>query len=558
MTIATVQSVVRKFIASANPEVLVLKGPWGVGKTHAWKMLVETFKDESNLHDYSYVSLFGIGSLAELRLAIYVKTRSVKTLGQPMTVASVNENWLDYAKSGTKALRQFASRGKDIPIIKNITVGFDAVAPHLISGTLVCLDDFERLSGRLSPEELLGFISYLKEEKNCKVVLIFNEQRLGEKADVYVKYREKLIDIEVLYLPLPADSAAIAFGRGMPWTKRITDRAITLGITNIRLLRKIDRITQMTWPLLQGMHDLVLRQAIDSIVLLSWCYYEQDDKKPSLAFLRKFDSMGFAMAKHALAKKDEKPDPREEEWEKLLDLYEFRRMDEFDLALLKAVEQGYIEETRLDVEAKKLDGFFKAADAESSFTKAWALFHDTFANNEDELVVALRDSFKKSVNHISPINLNGTVKLLRDVGRNAIADEIVEYYIDTRSADKDLFDLGSYAFAGEVTDAVLRARFAEKFTKDNPVPPLPVAATNISKGSWSGADECALGAATEDDLYALFKQDHGVDLNRIVKGVLRLGANAKHEELGRRAKAALERIAAESKVNAIRVDRYLK
>ena len=34
-------------------------------------------------------------------------------------------------------------------------------------------------------EEVLGFVTTLKEEKNCKVVLIFNDEELGERSEVY-------------------------------------------------------------------------------------------------------------------------------------------------------------------------------------------------------------------------------------------------------------------------------------------------------------------------------------------------------------------------------------
>jgi hypothetical protein len=47
----------------------------------------------------------------------------------------------------------------------------------------VCFDDFERLSPSIKLEEVLGFIAELKEQKECKVVMILNEGKLGDNKE---------------------------------------------------------------------------------------------------------------------------------------------------------------------------------------------------------------------------------------------------------------------------------------------------------------------------------------------------------------------------------------
>ena len=64
MTTATVRSVVERFLKSSDPEVLVLKGAWGVGKTYAWNKWVADSKNALPLKSYCYVSLFGIPPLS--------------------------------------------------------------------------------------------------------------------------------------------------------------------------------------------------------------------------------------------------------------------------------------------------------------------------------------------------------------------------------------------------------------------------------------------------------------------------------------------------------------
>ena len=176
MTIATIKSVAARFLANKKPEVMVLKGAWGVGKTYAWHKLVCDNKDKIELPYYCYVSLFGISSLAELRLAIFAKTRSVKLIGQRLDAKTINKEWKSLSSERIKSLTSIFSKFKDVPYIKHLTIGLDTIAPHLIGNVIICLDDFERLNkNNISADELLGFISSLKEEKGCKIVLIFNE-----------------------------------------------------------------------------------------------------------------------------------------------------------------------------------------------------------------------------------------------------------------------------------------------------------------------------------------------------------------------------------------------
>lgn len=45
----------------------------------------------------------------------------------------------------------------------------------------MCFDDFERISPNLSITEILGFISELKEQHKCKIVIINNNDSLKEQ-----------------------------------------------------------------------------------------------------------------------------------------------------------------------------------------------------------------------------------------------------------------------------------------------------------------------------------------------------------------------------------------
>ena len=66
-------------MASDEPEVICITGRWGVGKTFAWKKLLQQAADTAQikLNSYSYVSLFGVNSLDQAKLSVFKNQRQV-------------------------------------------------------------------------------------------------------------------------------------------------------------------------------------------------------------------------------------------------------------------------------------------------------------------------------------------------------------------------------------------------------------------------------------------------------------------------------------------------
>lgn len=552
MSVVTVRTVVNRFLAIETPEVLALKGSWGVGKTFAWNQLILQNKNICKLHSYSYVSLFGISSVAELRTAIFAKTTAVKLLGDAGGNHPLNVDWAPraWAALGEWGLR--LSKLKDVPYLKNVSIGLEALAPYLINKTIICLDDFERLNESIKADEILGLISELKEEKDCKIVLIFNEDELKSK-DIYQRYREKVIDIEVLFAPTADEAAELALPTEVPQRNLIKKYAVSLGIRNIRILRKIANLVQLMQDGIGHRHNGVMEQAVMTLVLLAWCYYDSNEKKPTLEFIIEWNRMVWGFKEGEGKAKD----PTHARWAKMLQDYGLLHMDEFDQSIFKVIKCGYLEETGFVDEAQKLEQQILASELEQSFSAAWNLFHETFADNQSELTKALVDSFKNSVKHISPINLSGTTMLLRQLGEEAIANDLIDYYMDKRASEGALFDLDNHPFSSEIQDEVVRSRFSKRFSDGHVTMPLKDAVMHISSGNgWSQEHIASLMMATEKDFYKLFKENHGKFLNAIVKSCLQFESRNEHKKIGQAARAALETIGKESPLNAIRVRRY--
>ncbi|OJA03162.1 hypothetical protein BGC33_02010, partial [Bathymodiolus thermophilus thioautotrophic gill symbiont] len=106
---------------------------------------------------------------------------------------------------------------------------------------IVCFDDFERLSSSMKLEEVLGLISELKEQKNCKVVMILNEGELeSNNKETFAKYKEKLIDYEFDYNPKPSESLDILKSKLATFTDYPLEDYLTKHkINNIRIIDRI-------------------------------------------------------------------------------------------------------------------------------------------------------------------------------------------------------------------------------------------------------------------------------------------------------------------------------
>jgi tRNA A37 threonylcarbamoyladenosine biosynthesis protein TsaE len=62
-----------RFLVDGKPEVICVKGRWGVGKTYAWKRALQEAAAGGKmvLSTYSYVSLFGVTTLEQLKYSIF-------------------------------------------------------------------------------------------------------------------------------------------------------------------------------------------------------------------------------------------------------------------------------------------------------------------------------------------------------------------------------------------------------------------------------------------------------------------------------------------------------
>lgn len=552
MSIEIVKSQIQEFLSNDKPEVLAIKGAWGVGKTYSWNKFLLNAKNSNAiaLERYSYVSLFGINSLDAFKYTIFEHVIKREMIGTEANIETFKSNTTGLLEVlGRKSLGWF----KGSSLLRSFTPAIESISFLSLNNSLICIDDLERRGSSLSMKDVLGLVSQLKEQKKCKIVFLLNDKEEG--LEDYKKYREKVIDIELRFEPTAFESAEIAFNIDTESGEKLSDLTQKLDIKNIRVLKKIERLVNIVLPLATDYEPEIKQQVRHSLTLFSWCYYCANDGAPPLEFVTNlgYDVWGLG--------EEKEEDGEKKLWKNLVSSYEYQHTDELDLVLADAVKTGYIEEEKFKNEASMKNERIKVSKSEGSFSETWRLYHDSFDNNEDELITKLYESFKKNVRNITPTNLNGTVRLFRELGEEGKASEIIDFYIQQRKAEKELFNMRENNFFGDIRDEEVISKFNGEYQASVTVESAADVLKRITgKNGWNQEDEVVLANTSIDDYYRLFKSEKGDHLSRYIHTCLKFGqfsnASEQQKEIANRVTEALRKIASESELNKRRVKKF--
>ena len=191
---ASIEKSLKSLILNDDKEfVAMLSGEWGVGKTYFWNNLfTEKELKKSNI---AYISLFGYSSLQSIKNDIVMKLSNTEK-GKAV-IAEIFNNFRTSigARDGDES--SGLSLGGSL-----VSSALSAIPEKSLVGTVICFDDFERLSHKVSLKDVMGLISQFKEQKKCKIVMILNEGELSEDDQkVFAEGKEKIVDYSFNYKP---------------------------------------------------------------------------------------------------------------------------------------------------------------------------------------------------------------------------------------------------------------------------------------------------------------------------------------------------------------------
>jgi hypothetical protein len=551
-----IEDEILRFLKSEDPEVLCIKGAWGVGKTYAWKKYLEEAETsgELGLGLYSYVSLFGLNSLDDVRFSIFERT----VTGHHVVTGPDATTFKDLTAKGTELGRRAR------PIIDTLTsiFGWKGAGEALYKAAfltvrkqLVCLDDLERAGKGLTVRDVLGLASFLKEERQCKIVLLLNDERMDEEGrEEFSRQLEKVVDSTLVFDLSAEEACEIAFSAGTNVADLLNPRMVDLGINNIRVIKKIERLALQIRNILEGYDDGVIDQAMATLVLASWAV-QQPGTAPSLDFVREYNRFSLA----ARAQRGDL-DPDRQQWYDMLSLYPYVTMDDFDAVIIDGAVAGYFDKKRLTKEADQLQAALRQS-GESSLGKAWSdLYHGSLVTEDVEFLDALYESSMSEAQVISPLNINSAIRVLREFGRGEQANDVVRNYVESRSEDGfEFYNIRNHHFSeDDIIDETFKVAMEEACQRHvDDRDPFEVL-KSLARGGWSEADVILMGRQSADDFERMFEALRGPEVRASIETVLRIGraGHAESENILQNATEALRRIARKSPLRARKIRRF--
>jgi hypothetical protein len=339
------QAEIRRFLRSPDPEVLCVTGAWGVGKTYTWQKILRESQSKKSvgLARYSYTSLFGINSLEGLKLSIF---ENLEFLDAPP--ANVLEKATHGAKSIAALAKKLGGAVSALPYVGDFLSKAGPLYFSLIGGQIICIDDLERRGAGLNVKDVFGLISFLREQRACKVILLLNADALDDGKADFDNLFEKVIDTRLVFAPSAREAVAIALTGHDKITETLRLSCETLSIANIRVIKKIERLSRQIEPLLKGFAPEVLTSAIRSIVMFGWAKF-QPDQAPSLDYIR-----GDTMVRY-INRKNSKTEPTAKEKEFLPDVELIEAARSYDPDKIKKLADVAVDEYYRLLKAKRGD-----------------------------------------------------------------------------------------------------------------------------------------------------------------------------------------------------------
>lgn len=264
-TVQAISSELQYIFNDNSPFVATIKGKWGTGKTSFWNAFKDAHLTDSR---YAYVSLFGKTSIDDIRrdvlLQISVKNRTLSTVKEKINdikgTLGFKEDELSFGVSGA--------------VLNSLMSLFEAKD---FEDVVICFDDLERLSDRLPLKEVIGYISILKENFKCKIIILLNDEKMSKDDELYKDYKEKIVDFEFLFAPEVQYSLEIANKKLEKYQDIFSDYNHKIKVNNIRVLQRNVRFLNRLFSVFSKVNNLdqkYEKELVERALSLSTVYFE--------------------------------------------------------------------------------------------------------------------------------------------------------------------------------------------------------------------------------------------------------------------------------------------
>lgn len=486
-----------KLLADREVRVMALSGKWGTGKSHMWKSLRQASPD-SELKTALYVSLFGVVSVAELKLKL--GQSAMPLLEKKGPKADAVKGAVNAAKQAAQSFFRLGSALDELALL---------AVPAMVRDKFIVLDDIERKHDKLTIDEILGFIDDFTQNYGCRILLILNTDQLADK-NVWEKFREKVIDEELRLETTPDEAFDIAVQLSpSQFAEKIKQAVRACGLTNIRIIRKIIRTANKILAEHVPLPDDVLNRVIPSTVLLAAIHYNGIEDGPTMAYVLDSDSSLARQIGHrereSRGEEATEEDKLHARWALLLERLGIAYSDEFEKLISDYLNAGLVDRSGVD---EIIDRYRQEERRAGAQARAREFSQATIWDPElplaeilEKAQTLLADSLHLDCYTVSSLHDH----LLEFEGGASIAKRMVALWIDQlretaakSNSDPKQFKLDNWA--GHPVHPLIVAAFAEaRGLVEQPRTLLDVCLYLADRSGWGASEEVVIQAATIDD-----------------------------------------------------------
>jgi hypothetical protein len=519
----------RQFLASEEQRVLLLHGRWGTGKTYFWTHFVGAKDVKLTEDSYSYVSLFGASSVSHIKSLILFGGSPLRT-GEDLSLGRRLANFV--ARS-----RRYLPEAS-LPHLGNIGNAMGAFDELLIKNYLVCFDDLERRNKQLDLEQFFGLVALLKEQNECKIVIICNETELSENDRQSLnKYREKIVDRQLTYEPPFEENFRIVFPDGNPSIREVL---AAVRLNNIRVFQQVKWCLNYFKPHLQEC-QLGFVEKFNQQCARFACVHFALSKEITFEQLRSTTWLGVSLSDRKNGLSDAAKD--------IVRNLQFLPTDADDL-IVDYLRNGYCDIARLQSVLSHLNQEYQKREADELLTGIWATVWHSYKANADEIARAAEEYVTKYSDCIPYKYAADLLDFVKKIDGSFDAEAKKAALAKSVIPTADVGTLRQIQTACGPSEVTEEARTRERELKSRRSIEDLVVALGGSEG-WNPADFAELNEYSENDLFEWLSAAQRPYLlatiaEVVTRGQLESGENRGGKEIGVKFRNVFERFAKRS------------
>lgn len=504
-----------QLLSQTDNSVIALSGKWGTGKTHLWNE-VKNESGDDKVKKALYVSLFGQSSVDQVkRKLIETAIPGVESHG------GVFDGIKGLFGASVKAL---STHYKALAALNDLNVLL--MAPVVLRGKVIVIDDIERKQERLGIDEVLGFIDEYSKQYGSRFVLVLNDDQLSSKGDqerLWATFREKVIDQEIRLSTTAEEAFSIAINLSpSKYAEALKRASVACDLTNIRIVVKVIRVANQILAD-RDLEDAIQARVIPSIVLLSAIHYRGLVNGPDFKFVLNIGNPDWSRFSRNGNQDPTAEERREDGWRMLMQELGILGCDEFEKRMVAFLESGLFEAASIEA---IIDRYLAEKEAMEAREAAQGFLKRVFWDHrvEESQLVLEAASFPMRAGLLDPYTVTQLGSALEKLpGGSEIGETIIEGWIEAFKASKPNTVIDDNPFNNPLHPKIQAEFAAIKANIQASATVIDACMDIIENSGWGTLQEVAMQRATATDFEVAIREMDDLDkLRRFMRRMMEM------------------------------------